>query len=402
MRSPNEFYQVEREMRQRMPHLTEAQTRGLALWTFGTITARNGCQNAVIAALLSFAGRFGAVRQRLREWLRDGSDRARPSPNQIDVRACFAPLTRWVLSLWKSDALALAIDPTTLSDKLTVVVVSVVYRGCAIPVAWVVLPGNKPGGWIDPAVELLGLLSVAIPPRMNVIVMADRGLRSPKLWKAIRSFGWHPYMRQTVSVVFQPDGGARTRARDLVRAPNSAFIGRGTAFRAKKQQVRGTIIVVWVAGQSDPWIILTDLGPEDAGASWYALRFWIEVGFKALKSMGWQWQKTRRTDPARVERHWLVLSAATILALAYGSREEDAEALNRLPSALRAPPKAAPVRASGRGRLLSVFSRGAEALRRRLLKGRMWRNVWLLPEPWPPPPDGLEVVYHPETLNIPL
>ena len=28
--------------------------------------------------------------------------------------------------------------------------------------------------------------------------------------------------------------------------------------------------------------------------------FWIETGFKALKSVGWQRRKTRRTDPARV------------------------------------------------------------------------------------------------------
>ena len=54
------------------------------------------------------------------------------------------------------------------------------------------------------------------------------------------------------------------------------------------------------------------------------LRFWIELGFKALKSLGWQWQKTRRTDPERISRHWLVLSVATLLALAYGTRVEDA------------------------------------------------------------------------------
>ena len=54
------------------------------------------------------------------------------------------------------------------------------------------------------------------------------------------------------------------------------------------------------------------------------MRFWIETGFKALKSVGWQWRKTRRTDPARVERHWLALSAATLLTLAFGSRAEDA------------------------------------------------------------------------------
>ena len=402
MRSPPECYQIEQDLRQRMPHLTQTQTRGLAEWTYGTIAARSGCLNAAAVALAAIGGTAAAARQRLRERLLDGADRARPSPNQIDARACFVPLMRRVLSMWKSDSLALAIDPTTLSDELTVVVVSAVYRGCAVPVAWAVMPGNKKGGWIDPAVELLKLLSVAIPPRMTVIAMADRGLRSPRLWKAMQSLGWHPYIRQASNVMFRPDGEPWTRARALIEGPGSARVARGIAFKAKKRRIRATMIVIQAEGQSDPWIILTDLDPEDAGASWYALRFWIEVGFKALKSVGWQWRKTRRRDPARVERHWLVLSISTLYALAYGSREEDAEALKRSPSALRSPPKAAPVRASGRRRLLSVFSRGAEALKRRLIKGAMWRNVWLLPEPWSPPPDGVAVEYRPKTQNIPL
>ena len=46
-------------------------------------------------------------------------------------------------------------------------------------------------------------------------------------------------------------------------------------------------------------IILTDLDPEEAGASWREMRFWIETGFKALKSVGWQRRKTRRTDPCK-------------------------------------------------------------------------------------------------------
>ena len=209
---------------------------------------------------------------------------------------------RWVLSLWKSGDLALAIDPTTLFDRLCAVVVSVVYRGCAIPVAWVVLPGNKPGKHIDLIFELLDLLSVAISTHMRVIVMTDRGLRSPNLWEKIISFGWHPYMRQSINTTFCIDGGTRMPARRLVSAPNGSFIGRGTAFRAKSRRLRGTIIVIWVEGQAQPWIVPTDLPPSEAGASWHALRFWIETGFKALKSVGWQCRKTRRTDPARVER----------------------------------------------------------------------------------------------------
>ena len=86
------------------------------------------------------------------------------------------------MSLWTSNDLALAVDPTTLSDRLCAAVASVVYRGCAIPVAWVVMPANKPGKWIDPACDLLDSLSVAIPTGIRVIVMTDRGLRSPNLW----------------------------------------------------------------------------------------------------------------------------------------------------------------------------------------------------------------------------
>ena len=128
------------------------------------------------------------------------------------------------------------------------------------------------------------------------------------------------------------------------------------------------------------------------------MRFWIETGFKALKSAGRRRRKTRRTDPARVERRWLALSAATLLTLEAGSRAEGAQALKRSPSAPRSPPKAAPERR----RIASVFRLVLAALSRLLTKVRMWRRARLPPEPWPPPPDGVKAVYHPEPQNLPL
>ena len=132
--------------------------------------------------------------------------------------------------------------------------------------------------------------------------------------------------------------------------------------------------------------------------SWYALRFWIELGFKALKSLGWKWDKTRRTDPARVSRHWLVLSVATLLALAYGTRVEDAHDRRIAPGNLRTPPKALSSRHRNSWqkpkRKVSVIRHGIDWLRRLLLKGRLWNRVWLLPEPWPKPKPNLEITYH--------
>jgi len=50
--------------------------------------------------------------------------------------------------------MALAMDATQLKDFLTVLVVSVVYRGCAIPIAWRVLPKTEKGSWKQPWLDL--------------------------------------------------------------------------------------------------------------------------------------------------------------------------------------------------------------------------------------------------------
>ena len=156
--------------------------------------------------------------------------------------------------------------------------------------------------------------------------------------------------------------------------------------------------MVWRADQPEPWIILTDHPPEVVGVSWYALRFWIELGFKAVKSLGWQWDKTRRTDPARISRHWLVLSVATLLALAYGTRVEDANDRKIDPGRLRTPPRSP---SPGRldpghrpARTVSVIQHGIGWLRRLLHQGRLWRRVWLLPEPWPEPNPNIQIIRH--------
>ena len=298
----------------------------------------SACQNAVASAL-STRGNWNSLRQYLREWLYDGSDRARPCQTELDVTLCFAPLLKWVLAWWCSGRLALAVDPTLKGDDTTAIVISVVYRGCAIPVAWRILRANQRGAWMDPIVELLRELAPAVPREMTVVALCDRGLASPKLWKQIVDQGWHPYMRYPKNVTFCAEGGRRLPERAFVPRPDTAWIGSGTAFGRAAAKRRCTLLAVWYVEQEEPWIILTDLPPDQVGVSWYALRFWIELGFKAVKSLGWQWHKTRRTDPARISRYWFVLSVATLLALAYGTRVEDAYDRRMSPGSLRAPPK---------------------------------------------------------------
>ena len=60
------------------------------------------------------------------------------------------------------------------------------------------------------------------------------------------------------------------------------------------------------------------VAPAAVDGAWYGLRTGIELGFRALKSLGWPWERTRRTDPLRVARHWVVLA----LKLSVGQEPE--------------------------------------------------------------------------------
>ena len=379
MRFPPGYYQIEAALAGYLPGLRPAQRRGLALWVAGSILARSACQHAVLAAL-SVYGPWHALRQRLREWTYDGADKQAPCATQVEVRRCFAPLLGWVLAWWRGEALALALDATLLHDRVAVLAVSVLYRGTAIPVAWHVLPANQEGAWMGAILRLLRWLRPAIPPGLTVLVLADRGLWSPRLWKRIRQLGWHPVLRVQATIRFQPTGQRRVVARDLVPGPGHAWVGAGVAFKDRAQRRAGTLVVAWDGGQQAPWVVLTDLPPARVGACWYGLRIWVELGFRALKSLGWQWQRTRRTAPARVARHWLVLAVATLWTVAVGTRVEDAEAHGIPPAQLRTPP---PAPAAPRRRTASLFLRGWSFLVGQVQRGRLWRCLWLAPEPWP-------------------
>ena len=96
MRLPKPYYQISEEIEQRMPNLSESQKEGLTMWAIGTILAGSGCQSAVAANLAEREGEIASIRQRLREWLYDGEDRARPCATRLNVEECFEPLLRWV------------------------------------------------------------------------------------------------------------------------------------------------------------------------------------------------------------------------------------------------------------------------------------------------------------------
>jgi hypothetical protein len=310
------------ELKRRFPDLPASTVLVLALYSFGILLAKaSGLSTVALFLGKSLAWPYDALRKRLSEFYKEAQAKSGVQRRDFDVTSCFAPLLRWILSLWSGTRLPLAIDVTNLGERFHVLCVSVVVRGMAIPIAWKVLHGGVKDPWNPHWQTLLNYLKKAVPDDWTVVVLSDRGLESAELFRFLVGLGWHPLMRVKKGGKFKPKGwGNFYLLQPLVGRIGTAFCAEGVAYTG--EQLPCTLVARWDEGHAEPWLILTDLPPEAADAVWYGLRTWIEQGFKILKGGGWDWQKTRMEDPERVERLWLVLAVATLWVVAIGIDDE--------------------------------------------------------------------------------
>ena len=298
-----------------VPHLSKSQVQILAWYSFAASVVQ-GCGISQVACYLSYV--FGrkeeTIRQRLRESLYDAGDKRGVHRREIDPVLCFGPLLKWVISHWISEEqrLFLALDATTLRQTFSVLSVSVLVGKCAIPVAWTVLPATQAGEWQPHWKGLLRAVQ-SLTDEMQVMVLADRGLYAKWLFDQIAICGWHPLLRiNDQGNVCLRTTGQRLKLSQLAwLCQDKQWQGEVICFSADRR-LRCTLLIVWNASQKEPWLLVTDLPPFQVSPSWYALRMWIEAGFKFLKSAAFHWERTRMKDPARAERLWLVLALASL------------------------------------------------------------------------------------------
>ncbi len=235
---------------ERLPMLSKPQAVVLALWSFDMVVTRSCGLTTVSAFLATALGQKDAtVRQRLREWYRDKEHKKGEKRRDLDVSICFPALIGWVLSWWLATEhrIALAIDATTLADRLVVLAISIVYRGCAIPVAWKVLLANEKGAWKPHWLALFEQVKGSIPSDWFVLVTADRGLYARWLFKAIKKNGWHPFLRINRGGKYRPEGhNAYRRLCEIVTEPGQSWGGAVTCF--KTRPIECTLLGHWDEG----------------------------------------------------------------------------------------------------------------------------------------------------------
>lgn len=342
-------YQWRKRIASQLPQLSKPQALVLAGFSLGMALARS-CTLARVAEALASWGKPDTVERRLQRLL---------SNPRLDWSQGCRGLARWVLRSWASAEVVLLVDETYLQDKLRVMVVSLAYRGRALPLAWWAYPpGEWPLGQVELIRTLLGWVAEALPAGKRVWVQADRGIgTSPGLLEVIERLGWYYLVRVQGGVRLRwSQGGERKEARfaEVVGEQGQRWQGPVEAFKQAGWK-RCWALGVWKAGQEQPWLLLSNDPSAQEGD--YALRMWEELAFRDLKSNGWQWQRSRVWQPQHANRLWLVLALAYLWVLSLGTRVLRRGRLWRELS-------------RGRGTRRSVFQLGLRYLKRWLALGK--------------------------------
>ena len=227
----------------------------------------------------------------------------------------FAPYIAYLLKhLAKSGELVLAIDGSETGQACCTLMLSVLWRGYAIPIVWLTRQGSK-GHFSDQVhTDLARQFSQIFRPEhpCRVVILGDGEFDGTQLRAYCQEQEWEYVLR--TSLDRQVDfGGEWARIDSLVPVLDKrqlVFIENGCA---------ASHAILWRGkGFKDPIPLLTNMDIGEMACKYYTRRFKIETLFKQLKSAGFQLHRSMLNQPERVQNLIIVAAMAFIFTFCIG------------------------------------------------------------------------------------
>jgi hypothetical protein len=300
-----------RQVRQLWPDLRRTLVRNMAWCLCGMYLSRS-VQLQQIAMRIPSGAKLVSVTRRLSRFLWRGP---------LHVRPLYAPLAQaWLTAAAKSvGEIRLIVDGTQVSAHHQLVMVALAFRRRAIPIAWSWIPHQRGFSSASHQRALLGYVRSLLPPDIPVLLVGDSEFGSVELLRQLERWHWHYALRQKQQHLVQLRGEKHRQAlRTLVQGP-----GQRTWFpeiRLTKQEFKTTILVEWAPGESEPWLLATNLPSPAAALQAYDRRMWIEEFFGDLKRHGVDLEMTHLCHIERLARLTFLVALLYLWLITTGVR----------------------------------------------------------------------------------
>lgn len=213
--------------------------------------------------------------------------------------------------------LALVIDGSEVGRKCLTLMVSVVYRGRALPIAWIVVQGSKGHFPEETHVQLAAKVHELVPAGEPVVFLGDGEFDGPILQAELEKYHWS-YVFRTASNTILSKHGQECSYQSLPLQAGERWSLAEVFFTRKYY---GPVLAIgwWRKGYQEPIYLVTNLdSPEEACQS-YQKRFHIETFFSDQKSRGFHLHKSHLSDPKRLARLMLAACLAYVWIVYLGA-----------------------------------------------------------------------------------
>jgi hypothetical protein len=237
----------------------------------------------------------------------------------ITEEVYFLPYAAVLLAHLALQRLVLVIDGSMVGRGCVALMLHVVYKGRALPLAWLVRQGKKGHFPEDLHIALVEQVQEVIPLGASVVLLGDGEFDGTDLQHTLETAGWSYVCRTGRHVTASWDGttfrldtvGWCIKPGTLVAFPEACMT----------REAYGPILLLcrWAIGYQEPLYLVSNMDTAEEACRLYAKRFRIETFFSDQKSRGFHLHKSHMKDPQRLSRLLIAACLAYIWIVYLGA-----------------------------------------------------------------------------------
>lgn len=236
---------------------------------------------------------------------------------RIQCHRLYGPLVMAALSQWRQHRLYLALDTTVLWNRYCMIHLSVVCCGRAVPLLWRVVEHASATIAFQEYQPLLRRAHWLLRHHPNRMLLADRGFANHEMVRWLQQSRWHYAVRLPCDVQLHGPRRYPTEVRQLWPSKGEATLYHQVGLW-QDGACRCNLVLANVRGVKERWAVITDESPTLKTLWQYGLRFEVEELFLDSKSGAFQLEASHIRSADALERLYLVVAVAVLLATTTG------------------------------------------------------------------------------------
>jgi hypothetical protein len=254
-----------------------------------------------------------SIEMRLRRWVKH---------EKIEAEAIYLPFALQILEALSTSPLILVMDGSQIGRGCMVLMVGVLYKKRALPLAWVVYQGKKGHTTAERHIEALKKVLPLIPAESEVVLLGDAEYDTTEMLIWLQEKTNWQYVLRTSPQIYVQDG-PNSQSIDTYPIHKGLVIHRPGVGFPKAAKVTLSLIGWWGSRYEKPIYLISNIDNAYQACKYYRRRFLIETFFSDQKSRGFHIHKSHLANPERLSRMliaaclaylWIISQGISILA----------------------------------------------------------------------------------------